>query len=94
VFVLEEYKIMNEDYPFVVNIPRPYPGTDENERIIKYIEPLRESKLVLVSGAYGFNLGQYEKGEECSLSPGFKYMFWFRTEQELDGFAKHFGVDK
>jgi hypothetical protein len=81
-----------EDYPFVVNIPRPYPGTDENEHIIKYIEPLRESQLVLVSEAYHFNLEQYEQGKECTLSPGFKYMFWFKTEQDLDRFKKSVGV--
>jgi hypothetical protein len=81
-------------YPFVINIPRPYPGTGENERIIKYIEPLREAGLVEVSSAYAFNLDQYKQGEECSLSPGFKYMFWFKTKQELNKFTEHFGVEE
>ena len=85
---------MSQEFPFEINIPRPYPGTNENETIIKYIEPLREAELVAVSSAYWFNLDQYKKGEECSLSPGFKYMFWFKTEQERDTFKKHFGVEE
>jgi hypothetical protein len=86
--------ILYEDYPFVINIPRPYPETGENEQIIKYIEPLRESGLVRVSSAYWFNLDQYKKGEECSLSPGFKYMFWFKTEQDMIWLKQHFGVEE
>ena len=85
---------MTEDYPFVINIPRPYPKTGQNEQIIKYIEPLRESGLVKVSSAYWWNLDQYEKSKECSLSPGFKYMFWFKTEQDLNRFKQYFGVEE
>lgn len=80
---------MSQEFPFEINIPRPHPGTNENETIIKYIEPLREAGLVAVSSAYWYNLDQYERGEECSLSPGFKYMFWFKTEPDMIKFKQH-----
>jgi hypothetical protein len=60
-----------------VNIQRPNPETDENQRLCEYIEPLRIAEKIKVSAAYNFNLKQYQDGKECSLSPGFKYYFWF-----------------
>lgn len=83
---------MNKGSSFEANIPRPFPDTNENEEIIKYIEPLRNAGLVLAPAAYLFNLGQYTKGEECSLSPGFKYTFWFKEEQDMVKFMEKFGV--
>ena len=78
----------------IVNIPSPYPstlvGTDENGRVIAYIEPLRESKQVRVSGAYMFNLECYQKGEQPCLRPGFKYMFWFESEDKAKEFSELF----
>lgn len=82
---------MNE-YPHEVNIARPYPGTGENARIISHIEPLREAGKVVVSQAYWFNLDQHEAGKECSMSPGFKYMFWFNDPDLATAFNTLFGV--
>jgi len=81
---------MNSGFNFIVNIPRPYPGTDENKRIIAYIEPLREKKNVMVSDAYLFNLNQFKADQEPSLSVGFKYMFWFTNEENAYEFSKMF----
>lgn len=84
---------MNEEFKFIVNIPRPYPETGENEKIITYIEPAREAGEVLVSSAYSFNLDQFKAGKECSCSPGFKYMFWFKDKDKADEFGKLFGAE-
>lgn len=83
---------MNEEFKFPVNIPRPYPGTGDNEKIIAHVEPLRKAEEVMVSSAYWFNLNQFNDGKEPSLSPGFKYMFWFKNEDAALEFAAHYGV--
>ena len=84
---------MSEEFLCTINIPRPYPETGENEKIITYIEPLREAGEVEVSSAYWFNLRQFDAGRECSLSPGFKYMFWFKDQDKANEFGKLFGAE-
>jgi hypothetical protein len=79
---------------FLVRIPRPHPGTDENKRQIEFIEPLRAQDKVFVSRAYMFNLEQFTQGKECSLSPGFKYDFGFVNEEDSVEFQKMFGGAK
>ncbi len=79
---------------FRINIPRPYPGTDENAKQIAFIEPLREKERILVNRAYLFNLDQFETGQECSLSPGFKYEFVFTNKEDATAFKLTFGGDE
>jgi len=80
-----------------VNISRPSPLIeDQNKRMCEYIEPLREREKVTVSNAYWFNLNQLKENKPCSLSPGFRYYFWF-TEKEtaqkfIDDWIKELGV--
>ncbi len=74
-----------------INIPRPYPGTGENEKQISFIEPLRKKQQVFVSGAYYFNLDAYIAGQQPSLSPGFKYVFEFVNLEDVTAFKLKFG---
>ena len=78
---------------YTINIPRPYPGTDENALQIAFIEPLRVENKVQINGAYRFNIDQYNRGEECTLSPGFKYEFGFTDEADYLKFKELFGTD-
>ena len=79
---------------FKINIPRPYPGTDENAKQIAFIEPLREQGRIFVNKAYRFNLDQFKAGQECSLSPGFRYEFVFPEEQDATAFKLVFGGEE
>jgi len=79
---------------FRINIPRPYPGTDENARQIAFIEPLREKDRILVNRAYWFNLDQFEAGQESSLSPGFRYEFVFPELEDATAFKLAFGGEE
>ncbi len=75
----------------IINIPRPYPGTSENKEQISFIEPLRKSQRIKVNPAYMFSLEQFQIGEEPSLSPGFKYTFRFRHDEDATAFKLKFG---
>ena len=77
-----------------VNIPRPYPGTDENERQIAFIEPLRKDGRMSVNSAYLFNLDRYYKGEPPNRSPGFRYMFEFLHREDATAFKLKFGGEE
>jgi len=77
-----------------INIPRPYPGTDENEKQIAFIEPLREDKRVMVTNVYFYNLDQFARGEQSSLSPGFRYEFTFLNREDATAFKLTFGGEE
>lgn len=79
---------------FIINIPRPVPETDENERLISFVEPLRKAERIKVSSAYFFNLKQFEKNGECSWSPGFRYEFFFPVEEDATAFKLAFGGEE
>ena len=79
---------------FRINIPRPIPGTGENEKIIAFIEPLRNELKVKVSGAYHYNLTQYERGDEPALAPGFRYEFTFIDQMDATAFKLNFGGEE
>lgn len=77
-----------------INIPRPYPGTDENAKQITFIEPLREHGRAFVTAAYYYNLDQHEAGKEPSLSPGFRYEFVFPNDEDATAFKIIFGGEE
>lgn len=79
---------------FRINIPRPYPGTDENAKQIAFIEPLREQGRALVTNAYWSNLNQFNDGRESSLSPGFRYEFVFLHKEDATAFKLTFGGEE
>ena len=79
---------------FIINIPRPYPGTDQNARQIAFIEPLRQQNRIQVSDAYRYNLRQFNAGEECSLSPGYRYEFAFFHKEDAAAFKLAFGEEE
>lgn len=73
-----------------INICRPYPGTEENENQISFIEPLRKAGRVYVNQGYLFNLSQFLSGQEPSLSPGYKYVFTFLHNEDAMAFKLKF----
>lgn len=79
---------------FRINIPRPYPGTHDNQLLISFIEPLRVQGRVIVSLAYMFNLEQYNIGREPSLSPGYRYEFTFPDSVDATAFKLKFGGEE
>lgn len=75
----------------LINIERPMPGTDENERQIAFIEPLRQAGRVQVPVAYRINLDNYYSGLSCTWSPGFRYEFGFYVLEDATAFKLIFG---
>jgi len=73
-----------------INIARPYPGTNENKEQIEWIEPLRKETRIFVSSAYLWNLDSYQKGEMCSYSSGYKYVFAFPNHEDATAFQLKF----
>lgn len=90
----------NKKIVAVVNIESPIPigycdtiekgSIYDNERQIKYIQPLIDSGRVFYSTAYTWNYDAYLKNEPPVIRPGRKYMFWFMDQEEAEKFAKEF----
>lgn len=75
----------------VINIDRPVPETDENERQIAFIEPLRKDNRIQVPVAYRMNLDSFYDGKPCTWSPGFRYEFGFYNLEDATAFKLKFG---
>lgn len=79
---------------FVINIARPRPNTDENERQIAFIEPLRKANRIQVPVAYRMNLDSFYEGKSCTWSPGFRYEFGFYVLEDATAFRLIFGGEE